>query len=405
MRTLIHSIGGLALTNPDRIPVLKGAAMQKWSFLQDAYAIIENGIITEIGSGQPDRHADKTIDASGRLVLPAFCDSHTHIVYAGSREQEFVMKIQGKTYEEIAAAGGGILQSAEKLNLTSPEELMDQSLQRLEILASFGVAAVEIKSGYGLSVEGELKMLRVIQSLKSKTRQTLKATFLGAHAIPHKYKSRREEYIRLLLEDILPIVADEGLADFIDVFCDNGFFTIEETDRILEAGVKRGLQPKIHANELDYSGGVEAGVRHGARSVDHLECTGPDQIETLLSSETMPTLLPSTAFFLGLPFAPARKMIDAGLPVALATDFNPGSSPSGNMPFVLSLACIKMKMLPKEALTAATQNGAYAMGLENEMGSITVGKKAALIITKPMNSLDFIPYSFGHNPVETLLLP
>lgn len=405
MRTLIHSIGGLAITNPSNLPLLKGAAMQDWSFVPDAYLVIDNGAILEWGTGNPNQHADKTIDASGRLVLPAFCDSHTHIVYAGSREHEFVMKIQGRSYEDIAAAGGGILHSAEKLNQTSESELLDQALPRLNILASFGVAAVEIKSGYGLSVEGELKMLRVIQQLKKQTRQAIKATFLGAHAIPAAFKSNRAGYIHLLINNLLPVVAGEGLADFIDVFCDTGFFTVEETDQILEAGTRLGLQPKIHANELDFSGGIETGIRHNARSVDHLECTGPDQIQALLNSKTMPTVLPSTAFFLGLPFAPARTMIDAGLPVALATDFNPGSSPSGNMPFVLSLACIKMKMLPKEALVAATQNGAYAMGLETDYGSINQQKRAALIITKPMSSFDFLPYSFGHNPVETLILP
>jgi imidazolonepropionase len=405
MRTLIHSIGGLAITNPSNLPLLKGAAMKDWAFLPDAFLIIENGEILEWGTGNPGQHADKTIDASGRLVLPAFCDSHTHIVYAGSREDEFVMKIQGRSYEEIAAAGGGILHSAEKLNQTTEAELLDQALPRLSILASFGVGAVEIKSGYGLSVAGELKMLRVIQQLKTQTRQAIKATFLGAHAIPAAYKSNRAGYIHLLINNLLPVVAGEGLADFIDVFCDTGFFTVAETDQILDAGVRLGLQPKIHANELDFSGGIEVGIRHNARSVDHLECTGQEQIQALLASQTMPTVLPSTAFFLGLPFAPARRMIDAGLPVALATDFNPGSSPSGNMPFVLSLACIKMKMLPQEALVAATQNGAYAMGLENNYGSIHPQKKAALIITKPMSSFDFLPYSFGHNPVETLILP
>jgi imidazolonepropionase len=397
----IQSLAGIRSSNH----VVKGAAMKQLPAIDNAYLLTEGDSIRAFGPMQdcPER-AGTVIDATGRFVLPAWCDPHTHIVYAGSRENEFIDKINGLTYEEIAARGGGILNSANRLNNTGEQELYESAAMRLAETKAFGTGAIEIKSGYGLSVEGELKMLRVIRRLKETSGQLIKATFLGAHAIPAAYKTRREEYVKLLTEDLLPRIAGEGLADFIDVFCDKGFFTPDETARILEAGARYGLEPKIHANELDYSGGIETGVQYKARSVDHLEFTGTAQIEALLQSDTMPTLLPSTAFFLRLHYAPARNMIDAGLPVALATDFNPGSSPSGNMPFVLSLSCINMKMLPEEVINAATINSAYAMKVEQQAGSITIGKKANLIITKPMPSLAFIPYSFGSNPVEQLIL-
>ena len=347
---------------------------------------------------------DDVLDGGGRLVFPTWCDSHTHIVYTSSREAEFVGRIKGLTYEEIAKNGGGILNSAERLNNTSEDELFESALERLKEITTYGTGAVEIKSGYGLSAEGELKMLRVIKRLKETSPLTIKATFLGAHAIPLKYKQRRQEYIDLIINDMLPIIGKEKLADYCDVFCDRGFFTPDETDAILQAGWKYGLQPKIHANELDYSGGIQVGVKNKALSVDHLEFTGDKEIEALLSSETMPTLLPSTAFFLGLHYPPARKMIDAGLPVALASDYNPGSSPSGRMPFILSLACVKLKMLPEEAINAATINSAYAMGLSSTHGTITVGKKASLFITKPMANYNVIPYSFGSDLIETVLI-
>lgn len=344
------------------------------------------------------------IDASGKMVFPSFCDSHTHLVYAGSREIEYIDKIKGLSYEEIARRGGGILNSARRLHESTEEELIEQALARLREIIMLGTGAVEIKSGYGLNVEDELKMLRVIRKLKDLSPVTIVPTFLGAHAIPAEYQGRREEYIDLVIYEMIPQVASEGLADYIDVFCDLGFFTTGETDRILMAGMKYGLRPKIHANELDYSGGVQVGVKYNALSVDHLEFTGDAEIECLKDSETMPTILPGSAFFLELPQAPIRKMINAGLPIALASDFNPGSSPSGNMQFILSLGCIKYKMLPEEAINAVTINGAYAMGLSEAYGSIARGKIANLFITKPIPTYEFMPYSFGSNKVEIVIL-
>ena len=344
------------------------------------------------------------IDATGKLVFPSFCDSHTHLVYAGSREIEYTDKIRGLSYEEIAKRGGGILNSAKKLHEASEEELVGQALVRLNEIKLFGTGTVEIKSGYGLSVEDELKMLRVIRRLKEISPLTIVATFLGAHAVPPEYKGRQQEFVEVVIHEMIPQVAADGLADYIDVFCDRGFFTPEETDRILLAGMKFGLRPKIHANELDYSGGIQVGVKYNALSVDHLEYTGDEEIKCLLGSETMPTVLPGAAFFLGLQHAPVRKMMDAGLPVAMASDFNPGSSPSGNMQFILSLACINYHMLPEEAIHAVTINGAYAMGLSEDMGSIARGKKANLFITKPIPGYEFMPYAYGSNKVETVIL-
>ncbi|NNF02347.1 MAG: imidazolonepropionase, partial [Bacteroidia bacterium] len=332
------------------------------------------------------------------------CDSHTHIVYATSRESEFVDRIKGLSYEEIAKRGGGILNSAKKLQVADESALYDSALARIHEIRSKGTGAVEIKSGYGLSVEAEIKMLRVIRKLKENVDLEIKSTFLGAHAYPIEYKEDHPAYLKLLIDKMLPQIADEGLADYIDVFCDRGFFSVEETDQILSAGNKYGLQAKIHANELDYSGGIQVGVKHNALSVDHLECTGDDEIKTLLGSKTMPTLLPSTAFFLGLEYPPARKMIDSGLPIALASDYNPGSSPSGDMSFVCSLGSIKMKMLPEECINAATVNGAYAMGLGNKLGSISKGKIANLIITKEIESIARIPYSFGSELIDKVII-
>lgn len=378
--------------------------------LDNAWLITANDRILDFGPMDTwDQVKDQfqpssIMDCTGKFILPAFCDSHTHIVYAGSRENEFVDKINGLSYEEIARRGGGILNSAERLRQTSEEELVEQALGRLNEMMRMGTGAVEIKSGYGLTVEDELKMLRVIRRLKSLTPLAIRSTFLGAHALPAAYRSDREGYIRLITEQMIPRIAEEQLADYIDVFCDKGFFTPNETAVLLEAGAKAGLKPKIHANELDYSGGIQVGVQHGAVSVDHLEFTGDAEIETLLQSQTMPTLLPSTAFFLRLHYPPARKMITAGLPLALASDYNPGSSPSGNMFFILSLACIQLRMLPEEALHAATINGAYAMELENEYGSITPGKKANFIITENIPSLAFLPYSFGRPRVHGVVI-
>jgi imidazolonepropionase len=349
-------------------------------------------------------HQLEIIDATGRLVFPSFCDSHTHLVYAGSREIEYIDKIRGLSYEEIARRGGGILNSARRLHETSEEELVKQALQRLREIMMLGTGAVEIKSGYGLTVEDELKMLHVIRKLKKLSPLTIVPTFLGAHAVPAEYKGRQEEFVDLVIHEMIPRVATEGLADFIDVFCDRGFFTTEETDRMLLAGMKYGLRPKIHANEMDYSGGIQVGVKYNALSVDHLEYTGEDEIKCLLGSETMPTILPGAAFFLDLPHAPVRKMIDAGLPIAMASDFNPGSSPSGNMQFILSLACINYRLLPEEGINAVTINSAYAIGLSEEMGSIARGKKANLFITKPIPGYEFMPYAYGSNKVDKVIL-
>lgn len=402
---LIKNIKQLIQVRPVSPLLLKGAAMQELPILENAWLHIVNDTIAAFGEMKtcPDL-AIETIDAAGKLVFPAWCDSHTHIVYAGSRESEFVDKINGLSYEEIAQKGGGILNSAKRLQETSEDELYIQAKRRADEIISYGTGAVEIKSGYGLTLQDELKMLRVIKRLQAETPLTIKATFLGAHAIPQEFKSNRAAYIELIVNEMLPQVAAENLADFCDVFCDKGFFTVEETDQILEKAASLGIRAKIHANELDYSGGIQVGVKHNALSVDHLEYTGEEEMEVLLNSSTMPTLLPSTAFFLRIKNPPAREMLSAGLPLALATDYNPGSSPSGNMQFVLSLACINLRMTPEEAINAATINSAYAMGISETHGSITVGKKANLFITQPVSGYAFLPYSFGANLTETTIL-
>ena len=405
MRTLIRNIKTLAGILPEGQRLLKGKAMEHLEAIGNAYVLIENGLISDFGSmvDCPD-NADEIIDASHRFVLPAWCDSHTHLVFAKWREKEFADKLRGLSYEDIARNGGGILNSAKVLHDTSEEELFEAALERLTEIQHTGTGAVEIKSGYGLSYEGELKMLRVIRKLKERSPLLIKSTFLGAHSYPMEYRQNHDGYLDLLINKLLPQIASEGLADYVDVFCEDGFFSAEETDRILAAAAKYGLQPKIHANELAFSGGIEVGVKHNALSVDHLECTADAQIEALLHSETMPTVLPTTAFFLKLPYAPARTMIDAGLPIALASDYNPGSSPSGNVPFVLSLACIHQKLSVEEVVNAATINGAYAMGVESLAGSITKGKRANLIITKQIPSLDFIPYRFGTSWIDKTIV-
>jgi imidazolonepropionase len=402
---LIRNIRTLVQAETSRRSLVKGADMANIPCLNDAYLLAENGRIAAFGpmSECPER-ADMVLDATDRMVFPSWCDSHTHIVFAATREEEFVDRIKGLSYEEIAKRGGGILNSARKLQAASEEDLYLGAWQRLQEVISTGTGAIEIKSGYGLTLESELKMLRVIRRLKEVSPIPVKATFLGAHAVPTEYKERRDDYIKLIINEMLPQVAGEGLADYCDVFCDKGFFTPEETDRILQAGWKYGLKPKIHANELGITGGVQIGVANRAISVDHLEQTSDVEIEVLKNSDTLPTLLPSCAFFLGIPYPAARQMIDAGLPVTLASDFNPGTSPSGNMPFVVSLACIRMKLLPEEAINAATLNGARAMELEHELGSIAVGKTANFFISKPMMSLALLPYSFGSNLVETVVL-
>lgn len=407
--TIIHNIKQLIGIQDNRLDPLAGNALKNLPFISDAWLEIREGKINDFGptdalTKERLNTAEQVIDANGGVVSPAWCDSHTHLIFARSREEEFVMRLQGKSYEEIAAAGGGILNSAAVLRDTPEEELLNSAQMRLEEIIRMGTGAVEIKSGYGLTPKSEMKMLRVIRSLKETSPIPIKATFLGAHAVHPDFKSNPDDYVNQVINEMLPNVAEEGLADYIDVFCDRGFFTPEQTSRILEAGSKVGLKAKIHANELDYSGGIQVGVKHNAISVDHLECTGDDEISALKQSSTISTLLPQTAFFLNIEYPPARKIIKAGLPVALASDYNPGSSPSGNMFFTTALACIHMKMLPEEAINAGTFNGAAAMELQNEVGSITKGKRANVWITEPIPSYTFLPYSFGHTPIKHIII-
>jgi imidazolonepropionase len=406
MTTLIINIKELLQIRDSTILKVSGSEMAILPSIKNAFLVIKNNLIADFGSmdALPEIHTDKTIDATGKIVLPSWCDSHTHIVYAGNREQEFVDRINGLTYEEIANRGGGILNSAKNLNETSEEEIYEQSKARLEEVMRLGTGAVEIKSGYGLTVDGELKMLRVIQRLSKNYPITIKATFLGAHAFPLDYKENHKGYIDLIIKEMLPEIAKNNLADFIDAFCETGYFTVEETQQIMEAGIKFGLKPKIHVNQFNSIGGIQAGIKYNALSVDHLEVMNPEDIEALKNTGTMPVALPSCSYFLSIPYTPARAMIAAGLPLALATDYNPGSTPSGNMNFVVATACIKMKMTPEEAINAATINGAYAMGISETHGSITIGKKANLIITKPIPSYYQIPYAFGSNLIDTVLI-
>lgn len=406
MNLLIYNIKGLVQVANHPRKIVAGADMAKLPVLNDAWLLIKEGRITSFGlmNALPEIEDIQKIDANGRFVFPSYIDPHTHLVFAGSREKEFVMKIKGATYQEIAAAGGGILNSADRLASASEEQLFESAKKRLFEVIRTGTGAIEIKSGYGLSTDAEIKMLRVIKELKKTSPIPIKATFLGAHAVPGAYTNNRELYISELIDKMLPIIKSEGLADYIDVFCDRGFFTPIETDLILKAGIKSGLKPRIHANELDFSGGIQVGVANNALSVDHLEFTGQKEIEVLLNSETMPVLLPSTAFFLRLNYPPAREMIEAGLPIALASDYNPGSSPSGNMNFVLSLACLYLKMTPEEAINAATINSAHTLELDDQLGSISPGKTANLFITEPISDFSFIPYSFGANRIETVIL-
>ena len=412
MKTLILNIKQLVQTELSPRKWVAGKDMARLGILENAYLLVEEDKIAGFGKMEDlDREAVyaggdivKEIDATGRLVMPSYCDSHTHLVYAGSREIEYIDKIRGLSYEEIAKRGGGILNSCESIRKASEEELFDAAYDRIQEIAGFGTGAVEIKSGYGLDTESELKMLRVIRRLKAETPLLIKSTFLGAHAVPLEYKGRQTEYVDLIINEMIPMVAAEELADYIDVFCDKGFFTVEDTDRMLNAGMKYGLRAKIHANELDYSGGVQVGVKYNAISVDHLECMGEEEIACLLESETMPTVLPGAAFFLNMPYSPVRKMIQAGLPVALASDYNPGSSPSGNMKFIMSLGCINYKMLPEEVINATTLNSAYAMGVEEEAGSIAVGKLANFYITTPISGIEYLPYAYTADLIEAIFL-
>lgn len=409
---LIKNIKCLIQTEDVTRIKVSGKEMSVLNTINDAYLYISNGLIIDFGR-MNDTGISKIlaqnpriqiIDAARKFVFPSFCDSHTHLVYAGSREIEYTDKIRGLSYEEIAKRGGGILNSAKKLHETSENELFAQSINRVNEIISLGTGAVEIKSGYGLNLQDEIKMLRVIQRIKETSPIEVKATFLGAHAVPEEFRNNRGKYVDLIINKMIPVIASEELADYIDVFCDHGFFSVEDTERILMAGMKYGLTPKIHANELGYSGGIQAGVKYNALSVDHLEYTGDEEINALLNSETMPTLLPGAAFFLGMSDPPVRKMIEAGLPVALASDYNPGSSPSGNMKLIMSLGCIKLRMLPEEVINAVTINSAYAMGLSETHGSIARGKVANVFITKEIPSYEFMPYAFGSDLIDTIIL-
>jgi imidazolonepropionase len=387
--------------------IVKGIDMKTLPTIEQAFLLVEDGLIADFGEMNAlpnDLVVDKTIDCTGKIILPTWVDSHTHLVYSHSREHEFVDRINGLTYEEIAQRGGGILNSAKRMTEINENDLYEISKIRLDETIALGTGAIEIKSGYGLSTEGELKMLRVIKRLKENTKIDIKASFLAAHTYPLAYRENHSAYIQLIIDEMLPLVAKENLADYMDVFCEKGFFSPDETDQLLEAGYKYGLKPKIHANQLYNSGGVQVGVKHHAISVDHLETMDDEEVNCLLNSNTIPTLLPGAAFFLAMHYQPARKLIDAGLPVALASDYNPGSCPSANMNFILSLACTQMKMTPEEAINACTINGAAALELTHTLGSIKKGKKANFIITKPISSYALLPYYYGNNLIDEVVI-
>lgn len=408
-RILIRDIKCLVGILENNYLPLRGKELNVLNKIDNAYLAIENGLIVDYGpmselAGVDDWHNLEVIDAEGKFVMPAFCDSHTHIVFAATRESEFEDRINGLTYEEIGKNGGGILNSAKKLADMTEDDLVESAKKRLDLVKSYGTGAIEIKSGYGLSVEAELKMLRVIKRLKSETDLKIRATFLGAHAFPMEYKTNQQGYIDLIIQEMLPQIQQENLADYIDVFCERNYFDVKQLDEILTAGTKYGLKPKIHVNQFSVMGGVACGVKHNAVSVDHLEEMSEEDYDILSKSETIATALPSCSFFLQIPYAPVRKMLEKNLALALASDYNPGSTPSGNMQFVNSLACIQMKLTTAEALNATTINGAHAMNLGHEIGSITIGKKANILITKPMPSLAYLPYSFGENKIEQTIL-
>ncbi len=406
MKLLLKNIKELLQIREKGLRKVAGTAMSELPSIRNAWILLEDEVIKDFGSMNTlaETSVDKTIDCTGKMVLPTWCDSHTHIVYAGNREQEFVDRIRGLSYQQIAEKGGGILNSAKKLQATSQEDLYNQSAKRLEQVMRSGTGAIEIKSGYGLTTEAELKMLRVAKKLGENYPIAVKTTFLGAHAVPTEFKGNKDGYLNLLITEMLPKIAQEKLADFVDIFCEEGYFTVEDTHKILTAGNSYGLVPKIHVNQFNAIGGVQAGVIHDALSVDHLEVLTDEDISVLKGSDTMPVALPSCSYFLSIPYTPGRKLLDAGLPLALATDYNPGSTPSGNMNFVISTACIKMKLTPEEAINAATINGAYAMGLSDTHGSITKGKNASVIITKEIPSYGFLPYDFGNNNIETVII-
>ena len=406
MTTLFINIKELIQVRELDVMKVCGKNMGILPIIKNAFLIIKDDVIIDFGSMNTlgIKKSDKVIDLTGKLVLPTWCDSHTHLVFADTREEEFVNRIKGLTYQEIAEKGGGILNSSKKLQNKPEIELYEDAEIRLKELIKNGTGAIEIKSGYGLTFESELKILRVIKKLKENFSLPIKATFLGAHAIPNKYKEKRAEYIQLIIDKMIPEIAKEKLADYIDVFCEKGYFTSKETDQILKAGRKYGLIPKIHVNQFNSIGGVKVGVKNNALSVDHLEVLTDEDLSILSKSDTMPVALPSCSFFLGIPYTNARKLIDTNVPMAIASDYNPGSSPSGNMNFVVSLACIKMRMTPEEAINAATINAAYALNLSNKIGSISKGKVANFIITKPIKSYSSIPYAFADNYIEKVYL-
>ncbi|NRD23474.1 imidazolonepropionase [Winogradskyella litoriviva] len=406
MSVLILNIKQLLQVHESNVTIIKGKEMKELSMLENAYIYIDHDTIIEYGKMEDYRtiEADTIIDATGKIVLPSWCDSHTHVVYAGDRTSEFVDRINGLSYEEIANKGGGILNSAKVLQDTSEDDLYNQSIKRVNELIAMGTGAIEIKTGYGLTVDAEMKMLSVIKRIKQESLAVIIPTLLAAHAIPSEFKSKKKDYIKLITEELIPKASELNIAHFIDVFCEEGYFDIKETNTILEAAKSYDLRPKIHVNQFNILGGIALGVKHNALSVDHLEELNEKDIEALKGSDTMPVALPGCSYFLSIPYTPARKLIDAGLPLAIASDYNPGSSPSGNMNFVVSSACVKLKMTPEEAINAATVNGAYAMGISNMYGSITRGKKANLLITKPMNHYSEIPYAFAHNPIEQVII-
>lgn len=406
MTHLFINIKELIQVREASVKKVSGKEMNILPTIKNAFLIIKNGLIFDFGkmSNLEEYSFDKKTDCTGKMILPAWCDSHTHIVYAGNREQEFVDRINGLSYEEIANNGGGILNSTEKIKATSEENLYNESAKRLEEVIALGTGAIEIKSGYGLTVSSELKMLRVIKKLKENYDIPIKATFLGAHAIPTEFKNNKQEYLNLIIDEMLPEIAKENLADFIDIFCELGYFSVDDTAKILSAGKKYGLTPKTHVNQFNSIGGIDISIKHKALTVDHLEVLSDYDLEALKVSETMPVALPSCSYFLSIPYAPVRKLIDNGLAIALASDYNPGSSPSGNMNFVVATACIKMKMTPNEAINAATINGAHAMNLNEEMGSITKGKLANFFITKEIPSYNVIPYNFGNNQIQSVYI-
>ncbi|WP_417199665.1 imidazolonepropionase [Bizionia sp.] len=406
MTTLITNIQELLQVRDTNILKVSGKDMKQLPTIKNAYLLIDDDTIVGYGHMEDCKNieADTVIDATGKVVLPTWCDSHTHIVYAGNREQEFVDRINGLSYEDIANRGGGILNSAEKLQQTSEDDLYNQSVKRLKAVMKLGTGAIEIKSGYGLTVEAELKMLRVIKRLKQDFPLKVKATLLAAHAVPKDYKDNKDGFVDLVINEMIPKVANEQLATYIDVFCEKGYFDLNDTERILKAGKSHGLIPKIHVNQFNAFGGIEVAVKNQALSVDHLEELNESDIAMLKTGNTMPVALPSCSYFLSIPYTPGRRLIDAGLPLALASDYNPGSTPSGNMNFVVSTACIKMKLTPEEAINAATINGAYAMGISAMYGSITRGKKANIIITKAIPSYAFLPYAFGDNHIDTVMI-